>query len=379
MFCYCEFISKQALFSSKCCRGLVAFLLVAFLLVLAAIPLSPSLGQQHFQVQPGQAIDISSMPADILNCAECRHRLGLPPLSSVHSESKPQPAKPSENRSVTNAVKLETKNLKQPGEPASQPFTKPLASDLLRVDGVLISPATQRSEIEILKRQLQERDAQLKEFGKTQSNVEERIDQLVRMNEDLAEKDTGRRAELDRLQKTSIQALQRRELELSNLRADLATVPEDANEKTKRLNDQLLEIESKKSRETAKLNKELIEAKQAGIDAVENLRKDFASSKETDANRTAQAMAEKSKTVESQQTTIRKLEEQLEKANKTQRDDAERNTKLREDLNAAFAARTKALEDELAKPNNPFEPPATNPQLKPSPVESEPIQTRRAF
>ncbi len=447
-----EFVAKHRSFTS---RHLIE--LAAILIAVQAI-CSPKLGaqianetpvaQQHFQLQPGQAIDFKNLPEDVLNCDECRRRLGLPPLPQPIIESKVETGKPLETRSIVNAMKVAQKpeevtktdpqveakkvevatttpTLKQLGKPEDESSAKRSTPDAHRMEGVLTSPATQRIEIEILKRQLQERDAHLKQFSDMQSKVEERIDQLVRMNEELAKKDAGRQAEIDRLQKSSEQALQSRELELSNLRADLASVRADANEKSKRLNDQLIEVESKKSKELAKLNSELIEAKQARIDAVANLRKEFAAAQESAAKEIVQSNAEQAKTVESQRTTIRKLEEQLANAEKVQREDAERLGKLREDLKAAFAERTKAVNelakrskkektDELqkskstesakpspaasqpkaddsakvpaivkpsepAKTTTPTEQPAANPETNSIPIENEPPKKRRAF
>jgi hypothetical protein len=357
MVCRRAFIAKYGLSSFKYRHGIVVFLFV-----FQAITFSQSLAQQqHFQWQPGQPIDISSLPEEVLNCDECRRRLGLPPLPQASPEKIPakkgEPKK--EDSSKSEPVNVELKKVEIPnvkpslkllGEPDSPPAAKPSVPDALRVDGVLTSPATQRIEIEILKRQLQERDVQLKQFGQMQSNVEERIDQLVRMNEDLAKKDAGRQAELDRLQKSSEKTLQARELELSNLRADLATVRADANEKTKRLNDQLLEVENRKSNEIAKLSQELIEAKQSRIDAIANLRKEMAASKEAATTETVRTLAEQAKTLESQQVTIRKLEEQVAKAEQVQREDAERIAKLRKELSTAVDARSKALENVAKRP-----------------------------
>ena len=419
--------------------------LAAFLLALNVFPYAnldaqvavEAPAQQHFQWQPGQPIDLLKLPEDVLNCDECRHRLGLPPLPKKVAELNSSTIKPAETKSIAKALKEQPKaepptkelaaskpTMKQLGQQIDEKPSKTSTPDALRVEGVLTSPATQKIEIEILKRQLAERDAHLKQFSEMQKNVEERIDQLVRLNEDLAKKDAGRQVELDRVQKTSQQTIQARDLEISNLRADLASVRAESNEQRKRLTDELAESENVKAKEIARLSNEVIETQKARVEAVASLRKELSSSQDAVASQNKQAVAEHSKTVETQKATIRKLEEQLEKAEKAQHEDAERLEKARKEVEVAHSERTKAL-SELAKQTKaanaqtpkksknvesakkaPADAPSTakdgtvaepivkaseptkgavnaeQPEKapsKPAPVENEPIKNRRAF
>ncbi len=395
----------------------------AFLIALASMPLHAQQviiesqssivreipTQNHFRLQPGQPIDIGKLPEDVLNCDECRRRLGLPPLvkptvEKIVAQSGPSEAKsiatnlndknkPSETipepkletasgsvkATASNATKKELlqsasssstesssstkspdvkkpdsnlsgfiKSKSQSESPKQDPRTPPASpspSDSMIVEGTLISPATQKIEIEILKKQLQERDNHLKKFSAMQSDVEQRIDQLVRMNEEFAKKDAARQIETDRLQKTSEQTLQARELELSNLKAELSSVRAEAREQAKRLSDQLAETDSAKSKEIAKLSNELIEAKQARVDAMANLRIELAESQKKAMSETSKAISEQLKTIELQRTNIRELETQMANAEKVQQEDASRIEKLRKELASANAARVKVTSD----------------------------------
>jgi len=454
----------------------------------SAIPVQSSvvrelLPQNHFRSQPGQPIDISKLPEDVLNCDECRRRLGLPPLikpivekivaRSEPSEAKsiatilndktkpsepiPQPksetpkpetlkpetqsgsvkattAKPTKEEPSQSTSSKESsgfvKSASKPDSPKQDPRTpqsssSPSPSDSMIMEGVLISPATQKIEIEILKKQLQERDNHLKKFSAMQSDVEQRIDQLVRMNEELAKKDATRKIETERIQKTSEQTLQARELELSNLKAELSSVRAETREQAKRLSDQMTETDSSKSKEIAKLSTELINAKQARVDAMANLRIELAASQKNAMSETSKAIAEQLKTIETQRANIRELETQLANAEKIQQEDATRIEKLRKELAATNAARNKVPSDPAAptasekadasknpktsesaktepksksksKPKTAGELPPVSvkpdvadakatpsnskePEPKPAPVENEPTTKRRAF
>ncbi len=321
--------------------------------------------QEHYRPQPGQPVDLSKLSADVLNCDECRRRLGLPPLvkpivekivariePNVATPVTPSPSdtiKPSEALQKPLGDVKATLKLESPQKEVRT--SQPSPSDLMLVEGVLTSPATQKIEIEILKKQLQERDNHLKKLSAMQSDVEQRIDQLVKMNEELAKKDAGRQIEMERLQKTSDQTIQARDLELSNLKAELSSVRAEAREQAKRLSDQLADTDNAKSIEIAKLSNELIESKKARVDAMTNLRAELASSQKNAMSETGKAITEQLKTIETQRANIRELETQLAKAEKVQQDDAARLDKLRKELAAANAERTKGISETAIQSN----------------------------
>ena len=328
-------------------------------------PLAPS----HLQWQPGHPIDIRSLPADVLNCDECRRRLGLQPLVKAIKEkevvannttaSKPADASIStEKPSLVNSTPPSKSSSDAEVEPASSATTKPLITnkpatvakptsnpETLRVEGVLLSPATQRIEIEILKKQLLERDLHLKQFGEMHSKVEERIDELVRLNEDLAKKDASRRIEIDRMQQSSQQILQKSDLALSDLKAELSSARAEAREQTVRLSNELAEAESSKTKEVTKLSNELMEAKQSRLEALANLRKELASTQKNALTETSGSIAEQLKTIEAQRLSIREMESKLAKAEVAQREDADRIEKFRKELTEANSSRTKILSE----------------------------------
>ncbi len=129
------------------------------------------------------------------------------------------------------ANKVEANALPAPSLPSKAISQIP---DTMRLDGVLVSPAQQKIEIEILKRQLEDRDAHLKKFNEMQANVEERMDQLVRLNEELAKKkEATQRTELERQRAQFAAATQEHELAVSNLRAELTNPATNRGNQTK--------------------------------------------------------------------------------------------------------------------------------------------------
>jgi hypothetical protein len=142
-------------------------------------------------------------------------------------------------------------------------ITSAVASNPMMVDGILTSPAAQKIEIELLKKQLEERDRLLSDLSKMQNLVDERMDGMVRTNNELLKKDEERSKELERLQRAGDLAVQERELAIANLRAELSSARADSKSQLATLAKRLLEVQQSKSEEVLKLSEQLLAAKKA--------------------------------------------------------------------------------------------------------------------
>jgi ribosomal protein L18E len=189
----------------------------------------------------------------------------------------------------------------------------PSSLDNLIVDGVLTSPTAQKIQIDLLRRQLNERDNLLNEFSRTQKSLEERIDSIVRSNEQLSQKENLRANELDRVQRESEKNVQERDLQIANLRAELAGARAETKSQLTMLSKQLTETQQSKSAEIAKLSDELLAAKKARINDI-NLAKVQQSGKHrNDLVQAEKVIEEQRKMIQDLQTALKKLGSQLEK------------------------------------------------------------------
>ncbi|MDZ4847778.1 MAG: hypothetical protein SGI77_00655 [Pirellulaceae bacterium] len=368
----------------------------------------------HYIPQPGQPVDIRNLPDEILNCNECRRRLGLPPFVTITVEKIVVPVPPTEAKPIVNDANSNIEDVK-PNESTNRPMGQSeneqpnmsnahsRASSLMMVDGVLTSPMSQKIEIEILKKQLQERDSLIKSISSTQSDVVGRIDQLVRMNEGLSKKDADRQIEFDRLQKMTEKDSHERDLELSNLRSELANARAESRNQLSVLSDQLAEAQRSKADEVSKLSNELIESKKARIDALASLRQELAAEKKAELDDSNRAIEEQNRSIETLQTSLTEMQLNIEKAEKAHHEDAERIEAIRKELAASNADRARLQEDLIARPTpgkskqkktveatiiakpkaaiaKPFDPKPMEPTASiPAAVSFEPPESRRAF
>ena len=135
----------------------------------------PKVAAQHLGSRP---IDMNNLPADILNCEVCRHRLGLPPLSRM-----PIPVVPaSEVISPNNAT---------PAKPLNT-----VTSALLPA-AVPLAPANKQLE---LKQVIDELESQVKKQADGEIAASKKIEVLNEEREDLAAQRTKLNTQIRQMQ-----------------------------------------------------------------------------------------------------------------------------------------------------------------------------------
>lgn len=194
-----------------------------------------------------------------------------------------------------------------------QTSAAPISPDSLIVDGVLTSPTAQKIQIDILKKQLDERDNLLNEFSRMQKSLEERIDSIVRSNDQLSQKESLRAKELERLHRESEKNIQERDLHIANLRAELAGARADTKNQLTMLAKQLTEAQHSKSAEIVKLSDELLAARKARLEDVSSAKGQQTAEQQNELVEAEKVVEEQRKVIQDLQTALKKLGNQLEK------------------------------------------------------------------
>ncbi len=194
-----------------------------------------------------------------------------------------------------------------------QTSVAPISPDSLIVDGVLTSPTAQKIQIDILKKQLDERDNLLNEFSRMQKSLEERIDSIVRSNEQLSQKESLRAKELERLHRESEKNIQERDLHIANLRAELAGARADTKNQLTMLAKQLTEAQHSKSAEILKLSDELLAARKARLEQISSAKGQQTTEQHNELVEAEKVVEEQRKVIQDLQTALKKLGNQLEK------------------------------------------------------------------
>jgi hypothetical protein len=190
-------------------------------------------------------------------------------------------------------------------------ITSSISRESLIVDGILTSPTAQKIQIDLLKSQLTERDALLNEFSRMQKMLEDRMDVIVRSNDQLAQKDSVRVKELDRLQRESEKAVQERELQIANLQAELAGARADAKNQLTMLAKQVMEAQQSKTSEIIKLSDQLLAARKVRTEDIDTAKTQLTAEQQNELAEAEKVVEEQRKAIQDLQSALKRLGSQL--------------------------------------------------------------------
>ncbi len=226
------------------------------------------------------------------------------PATAPNSPSIAIPSKQSSGIKVNaDSVKTGSKELSA--------AAAPISPESLIVDGVLTSPTAQKIQIDLLKSQLAERDSLLNEFSRMQKTIEERMDLIVRSNDQLSQKDSARIKELHQLQRESEKAVQERELQIANLQSELAGARADTKNQLTMLAKQVMEAQQSKTSEVIKLSDQLLAARKARTDDIDSAKVQFTTEQQNELVEAEKVVDEQRKVIQDLQTALKRLGSQL--------------------------------------------------------------------
>ncbi len=243
------------------------------------------------------------------------------PTSDTAVSPKMEPNAPSASDINEPSAKVKNSPATSQSVSVDQTSIAPISPDSLIVDGVLTSPTAQKIQIDILKKQLDERDNLLNEFSRMQKSLEERIDSIVRSNEQLSQKENLRAKELERVHRESEKNIQERDLQIANLRAELAGARADAKNQLTVLAKQLTEAQQSKSAEIVKLSDELLAARKARLDQISSAKGQQTTEQHDELVEAEKVVEEQRKVIQDLQTALKKLGNQLEKLDEASDDE----------------------------------------------------------